>query len=124
MFDKYGREIDYIRISVTDRCNLRCLYCMPEEGVSMVSHEEILSYDEIVTLAEVFASLGIRKIKLTGGEPLVRRDLPWLVKKLKVLPGIEKVTLMNCFELADQAVVQQVEEILAEMGAISRTKNE
>ena len=62
MFDKYGREIDYIRISVTDRCNLRCLYCMPEEGVSMVSHEEILSYDEIVTLAEVFASLGIRKI--------------------------------------------------------------
>ena len=49
MFDKYGREIDYIRISVTDRCNLRCLYCMPEEGVSMVSHEEILSYDEIVT---------------------------------------------------------------------------
>ena len=93
MFDKYGREIDYIRISVTDRCNLRCLYCMPEEGVSMVSHEEILSYDEIVTLAEVFASLGIRKIKLTGGEPLVRRDLPWLVKKLKVLPGIEKVTL-------------------------------
>ena len=93
MFDKYGREIDYIRISVTDRCNLKCLYCMPEEGVSMVSHEEILSYDEIVTLAEVFASLGIRKIKLTGGEPLVRRDLPWLVKKLKVLPGIEKVTL-------------------------------
>ena len=93
MFDKYGREIDYIRISVTDRCNLRCLYCMPEEGVSMVSHEEILSYDEILTLAEVFASLGIRKIKLTGGEPLVRRDLPWLVKKLKVLPGIEKVTL-------------------------------
>ena len=93
MFDKYGREIDYIRISVTDRCNLRCLYCMPEEGVSMVSHEEILSYDEILTLAEVFASLEIRKIKLTGGEPLVRRDLPWLVKKLKAVPGIEKVTL-------------------------------
>ncbi len=93
MLDRYGREIDYIRISVTDRCNLRCIYCMPEEGVPMVSHEEILSYDEITELARVFADLGIRKIKLTGGEPLVRRDLPCLVKELKAVPGIEKVTL-------------------------------
>ncbi len=102
MFDKYGREIDYIRISVTDRCNLRCLYCMPEEGVSMVSHEEILSYDEIVTLAEVFASLGIRKIKLTGGEPLVRKDCCDLVKRIRKIPGIETVTITtNGILLAD-----------------------
>ena len=87
MLDRYGREIDYIRISVTDRCNFRCIYCMPEEGVPMVPHQEILSYDEITELAEIFADLGIRKIKLTGGEPLVRRGLPSLVKKIKVRPG-------------------------------------
>lgn len=102
MLDRYGREIDYIRISVTDRCNFRCIYCMPEEGVPMVPHQEILSYDEITELAEIFADLGIRKIKLTGGEPLVRRGLPSLVKKLKSVRGIEKVTLTtNGVFLAD-----------------------
>ena len=73
MIDGYGRNIDYIRISVTDRCNLRCVYCMPEEGVAAADRKEILSYDEIRELAEIFADLGIRKIKITGGEPLVRR---------------------------------------------------
>ena len=102
MLDRYGREIDYIRISVTDRCNFRCIYCMPEEGVPMVPHQEILSYDEITELAEIFADLGIRKIKLTGGEPLVRRGLPSLVKKLKSVRGIEKITLTtNGVFLAD-----------------------
>lgn len=80
MIDGYGRNIDYMRISVTDRCNLRCVYCMPEEGIQPVSHQDILSYGEIRMLAEIFAGLGIRKIKVTGGEPLVRRNLPELVK--------------------------------------------
>lgn len=93
MIDGYGRVIDYIRISVTDRCNLRCVYCMPQEGVQSVCHEEILRYDEIVRLAAVFASLGIRKIKLTGGEPLVRKGVPSLTAALNELPGIEQVTL-------------------------------
>lgn len=93
MLDRYGREINYIRISVTDRCNLRCIYCMPEKGIPLVSHDEILSYDEITQLAEIFAGIGIRKIKLTGGEPLVRRGLPVLVKKLKAVRGIEEVTM-------------------------------
>lgn len=93
MTDSYGRTIDYIRISITDRCNLRCVYCMPEEGVEPVSHEEILSFDEIIRLTEIFASIGIKKIKLTGGEPLVRKGAVELVKRLKEIPGIEQVTI-------------------------------
>ena len=75
MKDQYGRTIDYIRISVTDRCNLRCVYCMPEEGVEQVAHEEILTYQEIVRIAGLCARMGISKVKLTGGEPLVRNCL-------------------------------------------------
>lgn len=93
MIDGYGRVIDYIRISVTDRCNLRCAYCMPEEGIRSVCHDQILRYDEILRLAGIFASLGIRKIKLTGGEPLVRKGVPELTARLKQIPGIEQVTL-------------------------------
>lgn len=93
MTDGYGRVIDYIRISVTDRCNLRCVYCMPPEGVQSVCHDAILRYDEILRLAEIFASLGIQKIKLTGGEPLVRKGLPQLVADLKQIPGIGRVTI-------------------------------
>lgn len=93
MIDGYGRVIDYIRISVTDRCNLRCVYCMPEEGIQSVCHDQILRYDEILRLAGIFASLGIRKIKLTGGEPLVRKGVPELAARLKQIPGIEQVTL-------------------------------
>ena len=82
MIDKYGREIDYLRISLTDRCNLRCIYCMPEEGVKSLSHAEILTYDEILRICRCAADLGIRKIKLTGGEPLVHTDSAELVLKL------------------------------------------
>ncbi len=93
MIDKYNRQIDYVRISVTDRCNLRCVYCMPKEGVNFLPHSAIMTFEEIVTLAECFGELGIRKIKLTGGEPLVRKDITSLVAKLKQVNGIEKVTL-------------------------------
>lgn len=93
MKDKYGREIDYVRISVTDRCNLRCVYCMPEEGICSISHDEILRFDEIERICRVFAKLGIRKIKLTGGEPLVRRGISKLAASLKEIPGIESLTL-------------------------------
>ena len=103
MIDGYGRTIDYIRISVTDRCNLRCTYCMPEKGTLSVPHEEILSYEEIIDLAGIFASLGIHKIRLTGGEPLVRKNLSFLVRKLKQVSGIHQVTLTtNGIFLYDQ----------------------
>lgn len=93
MRDRFGREIDYIRISLTDRCNLRCKYCMPEEGVKLLNHKDILSYEEILILSKVFISLGIKNFKLTGGEPLVRRDVCNLVKELKKLEGIGEVTI-------------------------------
>ncbi len=93
MTDGYGRTIDYIRISVTDRCDLRCVYCMPGEGITPVAHGDILTYDEILRLAGVFADLGIRRVKLTGGEPLVRKRIETLVGGLRAVPGIEEVTL-------------------------------
>ena len=92
MDDRFGRKIEYMRISVTDRCNLRCRYCMPE-GVPLSAMEELLTFEEIAETARVAASLGIRFIKLTGGEPLIRRGLPSLVRMLKETEGIEKVTL-------------------------------
>ena len=93
MIDKLNRNIEYIRISVTDRCNLRCVYCMSEDGVENISHKEILSYDEIIRICKCVANLGIKKVKITGGEPLVRRDIIKLIKDIKSLSGIEEVTI-------------------------------
>lgn len=93
MRDKFGRKIEYARISVTDRCNLRCKYCMPECGVEKLSHEDILTFEEILRVANFFAKLGIKKIRLTGGEPLLRKNLPDLIKNLKNINGVEIVTL-------------------------------
>ena len=92
MKDGYGREITYLRISLTDRCNLRCRYCMPN-GIIPVEHRQILTYEEILRVAECAVSLGITRFKLTGGEPLVRRDCAELAARLKALPGVKQVTL-------------------------------
>ena len=93
MLDRYGRNIDYLRISLTDRCNLRCIYCMPEEGIRQIPRTELLNTDEIVRICKAASELGISRIKLTGGEPLVRRICTPLVKELKAIPGICQVTL-------------------------------
>lgn len=92
MKDGLGRNIDYLRLSVTDRCNLRCRYCMPQ-GIQKVSREEILQIEEITRLVGLLASLGIKHVRVTGGEPLVRGDVTRLIKELKALPGIEKVSM-------------------------------
>jgi cyclic pyranopterin phosphate synthase len=91
--DSFGRSITYLRISVTDRCNLRCIYCMSPEGVPQIAHSEILSYEEIRTVVRAAAELGICKIRLTGGEPLVRAELPKLVHMLSQIEGIEELSL-------------------------------
>lgn len=93
MIDKFNRKIEYARISVTDRCNLRCKYCMPENGVEKISHADILTYEEIIHVAKIFAQLGIKKIRLTGGEPLLRKNICDLISALKNIAGIEQVTL-------------------------------
>ena len=92
MLDRYGRNIDYMRVSITDRCNLRCRYCMPE-GVELLSMSSILTYEEIREICAAAAELGIRKLKVTGGEPLVRLGCADLIRELKAVPGIEQVTM-------------------------------
>lgn len=101
MFDKFNRKIDYLRISVTDRCNLRCSYCMPAEGVLPRSHHDILSYEKMIELAWEAIRLGIKKIRLTGGEPLVRKGVLYLVEQLRKLPGLEELTLSTNGVLLD-----------------------
>ena len=93
MKDGHGRVIDYLRISLTDKCNFRCIYCMPEEGVCAMSHDEILRIEEIMDIARVAASIGIRSVRLTGGEPLVRKGVVDLVRDLNALDGIENVSM-------------------------------
>lgn len=102
MRDQEGRIIDYLRISITDRCNLRCIYCMPEEGIRQIEHERILTYDEIVRVCEVLAEHGLKKIKITGGEPLVRKDAVNLIRELKKVPGIISVTITTNGVLLEQ----------------------
>jgi GTP 3',8-cyclase len=93
LIDTYGRQIDYLRISITDRCNLRCVYCMPPQGIVWRPHAEILSYEEIGRIVEAAAALGIRKVRLTGGEPLIRPGLIDLVRHIAQIPGIQDLSL-------------------------------
>ena len=93
MLDRVNRNIEYLRISITDRCNLRCVYCMPSAGVPRLSHEAILRYEEIVRIVKVAAEKGIRKVRLTGGEPLVRKGVANLVREIAAIPGIEDLSL-------------------------------
>ncbi|PLW93337.1 MAG: radical SAM protein [Marinilabiliales bacterium] len=93
MYDSFNRKINYLRISVTDRCNFRCTYCMPEEGVPLMSHHDILSFDEIVELTRLAVSKGIDKVRITGGEPLVRKGIVSLVKMLADIDGIKDLSM-------------------------------
>ena len=95
MIDKLGRDINYLRISLTDKCNLRCRYCMPEEGVCRRSHHEMMNEEEIITAVEVAVSLGIHKIRLTGGEPLVKRNILSICRRVAAVEGVREVCLTS-----------------------------
>ena len=104
LIDSYGRTHTNLRISVTDRCDIRCFYCMPEEGVKFMARDEILSFEEIERFARIAAGLGVDKLRVTGGEPLVRRDLPLLIRRLATIPGIRDLALTtNGVKLAELA---------------------
>jgi cyclic pyranopterin phosphate synthase len=91
--DQFGRSIEYLRISVTDRCNFRCVYCMPAEGLEWLPKRDILSYEEIAAIVRQLAPLGLRRLRITGGEPTIRPDLAELIAMLKAVPGIEDIAL-------------------------------
>ncbi|MBI5904944.1 MAG: GTP 3',8-cyclase MoaA [Deltaproteobacteria bacterium] len=93
MIDAYGRKINYLRLSVTDRCNLRCRYCMPAEGIPLLPHGEILSYEELFLVARTAVSLGIEKIRVTGGEPLIRKGILGFLSRLAEIPGLRQLVL-------------------------------
>jgi len=91
--DSYLRTINYLRISITDRCNLRCVYCMPPDGVIPIEHKEILSYEEIVRVVRIAAGIGLKKVRITGGEPLVRKDVTYLIAAIRNIEGIKDLSL-------------------------------
>lgn len=104
LIDRFGREHSYLRVSITDRCNYRCTYCMPEEGLDWMPRPHILSYEEVARLVRVFVGLGIRRVRLTGGEPTVRRDLPELVRLLGAIEGLQDLAMTtNGHALAPRA---------------------
>lgn len=91
--DSFGRKINYLRLSVTDRCNMRCVYCMPAEGISLMKHGDILSYEELLLIAEAAVANGIEKIRITGGEPLVRKGILHFLEQLAAIPGLKQLVL-------------------------------
>ena len=104
MIDGFGRRVEYLRVSVTDKCNLRCVYCMPEEGLPWLHKEQLLSYEEIVEIIATMAPLGLSRVRITGGEALVRRDLPDLARMIAAVPGIEDLSLStNAVLLEEQS---------------------
>ena len=110
LLDPYGRRIRYLRISVTDRCNYRCVYCMPEEGVPLKSHDDILSYEEIASIAEGAAKLGFDRIRLTGGEPLVRKGIEELVSMLAAIDGLNEVAMTTNASLLTREKAHQLKD--------------
>ncbi|MCF6290154.1 MAG: radical SAM protein [Desulfobacterales bacterium] len=95
LVDPFGRKINYLRISITDRCNYRCVYCLPEGGAPLKPYAEILRYEEIEQIARVAVGLGITRIRLTGGEPLVRKNITWLVERLAAIPGLAELSMTS-----------------------------
>ena len=106
MFDPFNRQINYLRISVTDRCNLRCTYCMPEEGIKILDHSDILSFEEIAEFTRLAVANGITKVRLTGGEPLVRKGIVELVAMLACIEGLEDLSMTTNGTLLPQFAVE------------------
>lgn len=105
MEDSFGRKITYLRVSVTELCNLRCRYCMPEEGVCKKRHDEMLTEDELIEVTRAAASLGVRKVRITGGEPLVKKNILSICRRISTIPGIEELCLTTNGVLLSQLAV-------------------
>lgn len=124
--DKFGREINYLRLSVTDRCNLRCTYCMPERGMTFEPKEHLLSYEELLNLVDVMGALGINKIRLTGGEPFVRADLMYFINELSKKPYLEQISITSNLTLIrphlDELEAFGIKDINVSLDCLDRQK--
>src|SRR3712207_6440169 len=116
MEDRFGHRISYLRVSITDRCNERCSYCMPRELQEWLPREDILSFEETLRLIRIAARLGVRKVRVTGGEPLTRRDVVWFCRELTRIEGIEDVGLSTNGTLLARVVAGGVEPGCFERG--------
>src|SRR5690554_6705430 len=95
LIDKYGRQLDYLRLSVTDRCNFRCYYCMPEEGVNFTDRKELLTYEELEELTRLFVRLGVNKIRITGGEPFIRKGILSFLERISEINNLKQITITS-----------------------------
>ncbi len=111
LFDNHGRPINYLRLAVTDRCNLRCFYCMPEEGIKYVARQDLLTYEEMERIVRLLAPLGINKVRITGGEPFVRREMMDFLRSLRQIDDLEKINITTNGTLTGKLIPQ-----LAELG--------
>jgi molybdenum cofactor biosynthesis enzyme MoaA len=102
LIDKYGRQLNYLRLSVTDRCNFRCYYCMPEEGIDFARREDLMTFDEMLSISTIFCNLGIEKIRITGGEPFVRNGIMPFLRKLSVVDGLKEITVTSNGTLSER----------------------
>ena len=126
LVDGWGREIKSLRVSVTDKCNFRCRYCMPAEGLEWLPRDEVLSFEEIARIVHVLASMGVNEVRLTGGEPLIRRDLPTLVRLVAQTPGVEDLSLTTngilLDRLAQPLVAAGLRRINVSLDSLSHTR--
>jgi molybdenum cofactor biosynthesis protein A len=106
LIDKYGRQLNYLRLSVTDRCNLRCYYCMPEEGMHFVPRKDLLSFDEMYLLTAIFCSLGVSKVRITGGEPFVRNGIMPFLENISTLEGLDEINITTNATLTGRYIQQ------------------
>ena len=128
LVDPQGRSINYLRISVTDRCNYRCSYCVPADGAARSAREDLLSFEEIAALVTVFVGLGVRRVRLTGGEPTVRRDLLTLVRMLRAIADLQEIALSTnghlLAELAAPLRVAGVDRLNVSLDSLDAAKFE
>jgi len=124
--DKFGRKINYLRLSVTDRCNLRCTYCMPEQGLSFAKRETVLSYEELLRLMDILGDLGISKIRITGGEPFVRADLMYFLRELRKKPFLEAISITSNLTVirphVDELLDLGIRDVNVSLDALDRQK--
>ena len=104
LYDNHGRRINYLRLAVTDRCNLRCFYCMPEEGITYVNRSELMTYEEMIRLVSVLSELGIEKVRITGGEPFLRKDMMDFLRAVRQIPAIQKINITTNGTLTGQYI--------------------